>query len=228
MNISFTNIPELQFLDKWILENEQEYKSILQQYQKIVNVLLSISDKDISTIQRARQAMRDTSIALHSASELDTSVFLKKIKGNSDISKILSTIFDFSHSSSMIALWNLQDMLEKWSLLARDKDNLPTDGDAVWDKVIWWHTQTNDDIAPQVMIHFLVSHYLCQSMNLLLGQEFYMVDKDDFINVLGDVILLNEAMWIPNSPYKVWSTSRSNGWLWWLDDVQLDVYKNIK
>ncbi len=226
MNLKTQEIPELSFLKTWIKYNQNIFEDILNSYKLIIESITTLTQDKISAITAARKLMINSDIKLHSASKLLSSDFIVNIQKNRQaLGRVFTSAFNFDENIDVIE--KLQKMLANGSKIAADWIwNKPKDWDKMWDEVIWWHTQAIEWVKKEVLVHFILSHYLCQYMNHHLWEKYDLWEKDDFINVLWDLILLEQSWKSEESSiYRVWSTKKQEWGLWWLDDKQLWAYK---
>ena len=228
MKLNTSHIPELAFFQDWIQQYPDEYQCIQGTYQKIILHLCDMSSSNREIIWESRRLMSERWVKLQSASNFDTAIFIKEIQVNTqEIVDVLEGVF-YETEISREVLWRLQAMLEAGSKLARlGSSHIPKDGDTVWDSVIWGHTQARKDVDKKVLVHFFISHYLCQYMNYTLWERYNLKEKDDFINVLADYILLEECLRWPTEIYHIWSKSKQDAWLGWISQEQLAIYKEV-
>ena len=132
--------------------------------------------------------------------------------------KVLLDIF----KPSPEALLKLQIMLENGSEIAKNVSSKPKDGDAIWDTVIWWHTQLVNSASNVVLIHFLVSHYISQYVNLKLWDTYWFKQKDDFLLLITDILMYSSGN---DEIYDVWRRPKSQWWLWWINEKQAIYFK---
>jgi len=217
--LNTSSIPELRFLHDWIEQNEAQYKSILNQYADVLKEIISLREDDIDRIGIAKKIIQDNKIEYFNASDFEVITFLKTgAKNKSIMENALSEIF----SPDTTAILNLQTLLENGSEIAINNSTKPKDWNLLWDEVIWGHTQLAHSASEIVMIHFLVSHYIAQFINLKLWEVYWFKQKDDFLLVMTDILMLSR--WKHEEIYKIWNLSKSEWWLWWINEKQLKYF----
>jgi len=223
-SLNISDIPELHFLPFWLQQNPEKFEEIVTQYKKLIENLISISSDRIQRIQNARIWMEENSICWKNASNINTISFLENnLENNESIRNIYWGLFEWD----LEVLMRLQWMLERWSKISLGTHNKPVDGDEIWDKVIWWHTQISQENT-EAFIHFLIGHYLSQYMNRYLWEECWLSEKDDFLVVLTDVLIethINTGEL--KEIFDIWLKWKNEWWLWWINPEQVNFYKKI-
>lgn len=218
-NLNTSNILELQFLHNWIEQNKASYQNILIQYIDVLRAIMSIWEDDIYSISNAKKLIQDNKLEYFNASNFDVIILLQAVVKNRHIFE--NVIFDILSPNTEV-ISNLQTLLEKGSQIASSNSTKPKDWEAIWDKVIWWHTQLTHSASETVLIHFLVSHYISQYMNVKYWEIYWLKQKDDFLLVMTDILMY--SMSGHKEIYKIWSLSKTDWWLWWINEKQLKYF----
>lgn len=222
------DVPELAKVCELLKSTTDAAHHVFETYDNLLISTLNVDTSDIAIIKQSRGAMEQRGIRLHSASKLNTADFLETLQKDGVESVIHDALTTYSDTHEQ-ALANLKELLLNGSNIAQNQNEKPKDGDPIWDRVIWGHTQARADVRPEVLLHFVLSHYLCQYMNFALGKQFGLEAKDDFINVLADMVLFTTAK--NNSTdsdlYQTWSKAKDDGGLGWIDGDQYEVYREM-
>ncbi|MBS1266210.1 MAG: hypothetical protein MAG795_00177 [Candidatus Woesearchaeota archaeon] len=219
-SIALKKVPEVKKACDFALDNPKKLGEIIEVYIELTAKLDEYGEKEIYIIQKANKVMQEYGTQNTSASGLRANVFLQSPESKKSLKEYATNAFDPNDNYYEKSLSRLAKMMYNGHKMFVD-GGTPRDGDAKSDSVIWGHTQAREDVNPKILLHFIVCHYLAGYLN-----NFFEIfkEKDDFLAVLTDVILL-EAERGSKAVLKVWSTSRKNGGLGWINSKQINAYK---
>jgi len=222
-------VPEVQGSCRWAELNPEEFGDICTTYVEIIGRLVDWTDNDIKMVKEANQTMRKRSVRETSASNLRADVFLDSLDADkrNSLRDVAAQAFNPESPFFGESLSQLADMMYQGHEMFAS-GGTPRDGDSASDSVIWGHTQAREDVEPAVLAHFTVCHYLARFFTHALGTTELTQDKDAFLAVLIDVVLLEEAK-KPGSTkvLDIWLTSKESGGLGWLVQEQVDAYRDV-
>jgi hypothetical protein len=209
--------------------NPEKFADIVEVYINLIECLGNYNEKDIELIGQANKLMREKKVPNTSASSLRANLLLESLDDNQRKNLINTAVEAFNPKSPFYqkALNQLANMMyEGHKMFA--SGGTPRDGDPASDKVIWGHTQARKDVDPIVLVHFIVSHYLARFFAHAFDSNEITENKDAFLAVLTDVVLLEETK-KPNSTgvLGVWLTPREKGGLGWINQEQVNAYRDV-
>lgn len=223
---SLKDVPEVKDACQWSVTNPEEFGEIFETYLRLVRKLEGYTDEDIAIVRNANKIMKKRKVRATSASNLRADAFLRNLSEDQKNSLVDTVSQAFNPKSpfyedSMSQLASM--MFEGHKMFV--SGGTPKDGDPTSDRVIWGHTQAREDVEPIVLVHFIICHYLARFVSHALNDVVDVQDKDAFLAVLTDVILLEEAK-NPGSTgvLKIWLTPRDRGGLGWMIQEQIDAY----
>jgi hypothetical protein len=225
-------VPEIQPALRLIDQQPNTFLIIADQYLELLNILFSYTNNQVELIKQARNIMLERQIDYTSASGIDTAVFIKNLLQADSIfiSSIIHSAFDLKSSAYNLCLNRLGKMMTQGSELVAKTNEKPQDGIEKWDRVIWTHTQLSPSTSPEIMLHVPIAHYLSQYFLYQFNgnSELKLSQKDDFLEVFTDIILLETAN--NRGPTKIldaWITPKAKGGLGWILPEQLEVYREV-
>ncbi len=231
MNISMAleNVPEVQGSCQWMKSNPEKFASVVQTYINLIGRLGDYAEEDIKLTEKANRLMRKRNVRNTSASSLRANVFLKSLDNRQRrrLKDIAIQAFNPKSPLYQRALLQLANMMYEGHKMFASGET-PRDGDPASDKVIWGHTQARKDVDPIILAHFIISHYLARFFAHVFDNTKITKNKDAFLAVLTDVVLLAEAR-KPGSTgvLDVWLTPRAKGGLGWLVQEQVNAYHDV-
>jgi len=225
---SLENIPEVESFCKWAKSNTEELSKIIDSYIELIGHLDNYNDNDIQIIKQANELVRKRKVPDTSASHITTEDFLESLddENRNSLRKIAIAAFDPKSYLYAESLNQLSDMMYQGHKMFSEEKK-PKDGDSLSDSVIWGHTQMSDDIEPNVVANFIITHYVIRFFTNRLSKFGVLKGKDDFFIPMMNVILLEESRNPSSIPmFSIWLASRKENGLGWINHGQIKAYQD--
>jgi hypothetical protein len=220
-------VPELASTLAWVTENPLLFARLIEDHIALMTQLCNYTDTHADFVRTAYGYMTSREMSVASTDLLDFIGFLTT-KGRRDFVDAVQCAFDSRSASYHQALTRLAEMMLRGHEVAiAQQGERPQDGDPVWDQVIWGHTQLPPDARPEAFTTFFLGHFLSQYMNITLGEAMGMVQKDDFLEVLTDVIMFEETHrpGFSGELMNIWRLSRAEGGLQWIRQPRVEAFQ---
>lgn len=224
-------VPQVKESCDWMQTNLEKLTEVIRAYVDLSTKLDCYGSLELKWIQRAHEQMQQQELQESSASKLRADTFLLSSVAKDSLSATsfrttALQAFNPKHTHYDDALSQLANMMYQGHLLYAD-GKIPKDGDSASDNVIWGHTQAKEDVDPRVLAHFIICHYLARFFSFVHSTTELADNKDAFLAVLTDAILLEGSRDAEaDNVLSIWLSPREEGGLGWLLQGQLDAYQH--